>query len=82
MFKSNGKGFSITFKNGITASVQFGRGNYCENRNKDLTNSDIVSCVDAEIMAWDENNNDILEPQGWQSPEMIMDILNALKDRH
>jgi hypothetical protein len=31
---SNGKGFTITFDNGLTLSTQFGPGNYCENRNK------------------------------------------------
>lgn len=27
-----GKGFSLTFSNGVTVSVQFGPANYCENR--------------------------------------------------
>lgn len=31
MFKINGgKGFQIKFDNGLTISVQFGEGNYCE----------------------------------------------------
>jgi hypothetical protein len=29
---TNGKGFQIKFANGWTVSVQFGTGNYCENR--------------------------------------------------
>lgn len=34
MFKvTRGKGFHITFANGWGISVQFGIGNYCENRN-------------------------------------------------
>lgn len=28
----SGKGFHITFANGYTVSVQFGGGNYCDNR--------------------------------------------------
>jgi len=28
---TNGRGFQITFPNGITLSTQFGWGNYCEN---------------------------------------------------
>ena len=33
MFKSNhNHGFSMTFENGITISVQFGEGNYCDRR--------------------------------------------------
>jgi hypothetical protein len=27
---TGGKGFHITFKNGVTVSVQFGGGNYCD----------------------------------------------------
>jgi hypothetical protein len=60
MFKSNhNHGFQMTFKNGITISVQFGTGNYCERRN--MTTSyrgdmdaatPIVSSYDAEIAIW------------------------------
>jgi len=36
MFSITGhKGFQMTFENGVTLSVQFGPGNYCENRNVD-----------------------------------------------
>ena len=31
----DGKGFQMTFENGVTLSVQFGPGNYCENRSTD-----------------------------------------------
>jgi hypothetical protein len=34
MLKSTkNKGFSLTFENGITISVQFGSSNYCERKN-------------------------------------------------
>jgi len=32
---TGGKGFTMTFANGWTISVQFGTGNYCENRSLD-----------------------------------------------
>jgi len=32
---TGGKGFKMTFANGWTISVQFGTGNYCENRSLD-----------------------------------------------
>jgi hypothetical protein len=64
---TGGKGFALTFANGWTASVQFGTGNYCDNRNRSLysewiTQSVIESAdvrageagsVNAEIAAWD-----------------------------
>jgi hypothetical protein len=34
MFRiTSNKGFQMTFENGCTISVQFGYGNYCDNRN-------------------------------------------------
>ena len=33
------KGFQMTFENGVTLSVQFGPGNYCENRSTDDFNA-------------------------------------------
>ena len=32
MFANNGHGFTLTFANGFSVSVQHGRGNYCGNR--------------------------------------------------
>jgi len=58
---TQGKGFSMVFDNGNTVSVQFGFGNYCENRDKlELLNApatlDALS-KDAEVAAWDSKNN-------------------------
>ena len=61
MFKStNNKGFSMTFQNGWTISVQFGYGNYCSNSHHPegyffSKNLEVVECPDAEIAIWDEN---------------------------
>jgi hypothetical protein len=46
-----GKGFQMVFANGWTVSVQFGAGNYCDNRND--YNHQNESCANAEIAAWD-----------------------------
>ena len=78
MFTANRKGFSITFANGITASVQFGKGNYCDNRFKEDDMSGLHSCVNAEIMAYDEDNDEVLNPQSHQSPEEVLKWLNDL----
>jgi hypothetical protein len=41
-------GFQMTFKNGNTISVQFGFGNYCENRQESK-----MKCPNAEVAIWD-----------------------------
>lgn len=64
------KGFHITFANGNTVSVQFGRGNYCDNR---FNSQDVKdqSCENAEVWAWDKDGNPLCEVQGWQTPEEV-----------
>ena len=56
------RGFSMTFENGMTISVQFGTGNYCSRRNfhdhpfteiKEYT----ITSPDAEIAIWDADGN-------------------------
>ena len=62
MISSNyNKGFTMTFKNGLTISVQFGRGNYCENRfsqDHKMNTPGTVSSNDAEIAIWDSDGVD------------------------
>ena len=64
---TEGKGFQITFDNGILVSVQFGCGNYCENYYKHLEpdwfygkerQERMWSSKDAEIAVWDTKKND------------------------
>jgi len=50
------KGFHITFENGWTVSVQFGRGNYCDNYNHEGYDGPVPQSSDAEIAAWDSDN--------------------------
>lgn len=53
MFKITGnKGFQITFENGNTISVQFGRGNYCSNYN--VLNTADAECENAEVAIWND----------------------------
>ena len=57
------KGFRMTFYNGITASVQFGPGNYCDARSFSVGSFDAPmkspsQCWDsetAEVAAWDKD---------------------------
>jgi hypothetical protein len=44
-------GVQMTFANGNTISIQFGYGNYCENRHRSKS-----ECRDAEIAIWNDND--------------------------
>lgn len=66
------KGFQITFANGNTVSVQFGEGNYCDNRN--LFN-ETKPCANAEFWAWDKDGKPFGEPIGWQTPDEIAALI-------
>jgi len=62
MFKNTmGKGFQMTFANGNTISVQWGRRNYCKNYMKDTPMENVnlwghvLACEDAEIAVWDKS---------------------------
>lgn len=57
MFKAtSNKGFHLELKNGITISVQFGKGNYCNNRYKE-DETFITECPNSEIALWDKEGN-------------------------
>jgi hypothetical protein len=75
-------GYHIKFVNGATVSVQFGYGNYCENRHDFLcSKSDDTSKFTgefetAEIAAWDETGEMFQLSSGdtvlgWQTPEQV-----------
>jgi hypothetical protein len=87
------KGFSITFENGLTISVQFGTMNYCERRKsyplyKSEMFNDIIESKNAEIAIWDKNNNwfdfGLDTVKGWCSAdevaEWIAKVANAPSD--
>lgn len=80
MFKiTNGKGFHVIFKNGITVSVQFGKGNYCNNRYKP-DNPIEVACANAEIAMWHEDGSYIECDTGYNyhghlEPEEVLKYL-------
>ena len=93
MFKiTEGKGFHLTFANGIVLSVQFGRGNYCENRgiSSEKERKMYFSSKDAEIAIWDgeskyltnEANKDIYgeelhdDVKGWVSVTDVVKFVN------
>jgi hypothetical protein len=71
MFKSSyNKGFAMTFKNGLTISVQWGVGNYCERRSFHSTvNNDMKNIfnesVNAEIAIWSNDGTDFNFENDW-----------------
>ena len=75
------QGFHITFENGWTVSVQFGRGNYCANRFNSIW--DVSGSKDAEIAAWDangkwfedENGNTV---QGHMKADDVLAFMNKI----
>lgn len=58
-----GSGFHMTFENGWTVSVQFRPWNYCDNKDYQQSvvdwrpNPNKYSCNNAEIAAWDKDDN-------------------------
>lgn len=87
---TEGHGFQLSFENGLTASVQWGSINYCDNWNND----DDAKCYDAEIAVWETDTNKMLRASdflgsgphdddvvGYCSPEQVIDFLAAVK-RH
>lgn len=75
MFKVNPNGFSIEFSNGNTVSVQWGEGNYCENKRNGSPDG---RSRDAEVIAWDAQGNFIMEAAGWQSPEEVATLIDKI----
>ena len=75
------KGFTLTFNNGWTISVQIGHMNYCANKNNGpfnktwCTNSE--PCINAEIAIWDSEDNWYAfddpeqEVKGWVSTDDV-----------
>jgi len=54
----NKHGFSIKFDNGYEVSVNFGKGNYCNNRYEEIDILSIgdLSCENSEIAVYKDNN--------------------------
>lgn len=83
---TSNKGFNMTFANGITASVQCGAGNYCDNHfSKDFSFSKEASSNTAEVAAWNENDEWVTnkfcdtcdDVAGYLSPDEVLQFLNS-----
>ena len=91
---TGGKGFQLTFANGYTVSVQFGYGNYCDNKD----DSSVMGChkhgavvsKTAEVAYWHPNINDggLIElPEtgdtvaGYLDTEQVFAFIQEVKNR-
>ena len=89
------KGFHMTFANGLTASVQWGAGNYCDNHfpeDRDFSCSKDAQSNTAEVAVWMEGKwldaNDFVPEDcrncgivcGYMTPEQVVDFLYAVKN--
>lgn len=90
------KGFHMTFENGLTASVQWGAGNYCDNHSPDdmdFSYRKDASSDTAEVAVMDSKGNFLEIAQflhenaycddvvcGWLSPEEVLCFLNKVKE--
>lgn len=54
------KGFQISFANGLTISIMFGKGNYCEHRYAPENSPN--GSVDAEFAVWETSTDE--NPRG------------------
>ena len=90
------KGFQMTFPNGLTVSVQWGAGNYCDNhfpKDMDFTFSKDAVSNTAEI-AVISPEGEFIDPQtfyedaidtdgmvaGYFTPSMVADLLVKVRD--
>jgi hypothetical protein len=85
-------GFKMTFDNGWTVSVQWGNGNYCQNKYKTPENlhdfyngrsREFVECKDAEVAVWDGAGvwfrlGEGDDVIGWVSPDRVAQILTQV----
>lgn len=90
------KGFHITFANGLTASVQWGNGNYCDNhfpRDMDFSCTKDAESNTAEVAVFRKGNmidaNDFMPDGveyscdivvGYLTPEQVVDFLSNVKN--
>lgn len=82
------KGFHMTFANGLTASVQWGAMNYCDNKELDFDLTSDAQSDTAEVAVFDDNGfvnlSEFLHINdsvcGWLTPDQVVDFLYAVKN--
>jgi hypothetical protein len=81
---TDNKGFHVTFANGFRASVQWGRGNYCDNKeHRGSRGEEVPASRTAEVAAFDPSGNMIDMAHGDQvlgylSADQVLHFLNQV----
>lgn len=90
---SDGRGFQMTFANGWTVIVEFGIGNYCDNRDIPLkkkydfydaqSKAVRLGCKNAEVTVIDAKGRYCRfkgsQSKGWLSTDDVGDIINMVQ---
>lgn len=92
-FSTSGKGFHMTFENGLTISVQWGYGNHCDNKfyNKSyleelnvIKEKGLFTGETAEIAVWNAEGKWMSfehdQVKGWLSPDTVADYICKVKN--
>lgn len=91
-FSTSGKGFRLTFENGLTISVQWGYGNYCSNNSHKWDEQEVLvkkgffDSITAEIAVWDADDtwlrfgNDHDQVKGWVTADQVADYITKVKN--
>jgi len=89
-FSTTGKGFHLTFENGLTISVQWGYGNYCSNKSyrwgeeEVLAKEGFFDATTAEIAVWDESGTWMRfehdQVKGWVTSDEVADYITKVKN--
>jgi len=74
---TSNKGVHITFKNGITVSVQWGYGDYCDNRYSGHFGETPPESHDAEVAVWDADNVWVTKDAPHSENDDVIGYLNA-----
>jgi hypothetical protein len=81
-FGSGETGFHITFENGWTASVQWGSGNYCDDRwtprepNHVSANAEIAAFKGDKWHKWRGHGDSV---KGWMNPAEVVKFLKMVE---
>ena len=90
---NSGKGFHMTFENGLTISVQWGYDNYCNNKTYSKGYQEELNVIKekglftgetAEIAVWNAEgkwmNFKYDQVKGWLPPDTIADYIHKVKN--
>ena len=85
MFTSTrGQGFHVAFANGWRVSVQWGAGNYCQNKAMtpdEVEGESMLKSRNAEVLVMRPDGSYAGDPKGWQTPEQVAALLARVARR-